>query len=182
MKRFIIQKQDSTKSNDDVSDITNSYAQDTDSYIEDTETEQGGGARFNSITRTKYKKPSQGTRQDNFTKDEIKKKLVGYIPLRTMKEKKVLEELPLFKTWVRYINAETRQFRTGGLLMKVNYPNYIMLVNTQNNLSWSVQLEDNILFIRDPSDADTYKKEKETVQATKDKLYEMYKRGELKRK
>lgn len=183
MKRFIIQKQDSTKSTEDVSDITDSYVQDTESQSQSTEeTEQEGGARFNSITRSDYKKPSQGSTQDHFTKDEIKKKLVGYIPLRTMKEKKILEEMPLFKTWVRYINNETKQFRTGGLLMKVEYPKYIMLVNTHKNLSWSVQLDENILFIRDPSDTENYKKEKENVQSMKDKLYELYKRGELKRK
>lgn len=183
MKRFIVQKQDSTKTTEDESDtaVTDSYIQDT-SYVEDTEEQEGGAARFNSIARSDYKKPSKGSRQDNMTKDEIKKKLVGYVPLRTMKEKKVLEQMPLFKTWVRYINNETKQFRTGGLLMKVEYPNYIMLVNTQKNLSWSVQLNENIFFIRDPSDADNYKKERENVQVTKDKLYEMYKRGELKKK
>lgn len=182
MKRFIIQKQDSTKSTEDVSDITDSYVQDTESYVEDTEDQEGGAARFNSITRSEYKKSARGSRQDNFTKEEIKKKLVGYIPLRTMKEKKVLEEMIPFKTWVRYINNETKQFRTGGLLMKVEYPKYIMLVNTQKNLSWSVQLEDNIIFIRDPANEENYRKEKENVQAMKDKLYEMYKKGELKRK
>lgn len=180
MKKFTVQKLNSTT--EDVSDITESYVQDTESYVENTEEQEGGAARFQSITRTDYRKPVRGSRQDNFTKDDVKKKLIGYIPLRTMKEKKVLEELPLFKTWVRYINNETKQFRTGGLLMKVEYPNYIMLVNTQKNLSWSVQLDKNILFIRDPSDADRYRQEKDNVQSTKDKLYEMYKRGELKRK
>lgn len=182
MKKFIIQKQDSTKGTEDVSEITDSYIQDTESYVQDTEEQDGGGTRFTSIIRSDYKKPTRGTKQDNLTKDEIKKKLVGYIPLRTMKEKKILEEMQLFKTWVRYINNDTKQFRTGGLLMKVDYPNYIMLVNTQKNLSWSVQLNDNILFIRDPSDTENYNKEKENVKATKDKLYELYKRGELKRK
>jgi hypothetical protein len=180
MRRFIVQKQDSTRTTEDESDITESYLQDT-SYVEDTEEQEGGATRFNSIARSNYKKPSKGSKQDNMTKDEIKKKLVGYVPLRTLKEKKILEQMPLFKTWVRYINNETKQFRTGGLLMKVEYPKYVMLVNTQNNLSWSVQLDENIFFIRDPSERDNYKKERENVQLMKDKLYEMYKRGELKK-
>ena len=93
-----------------------------------------------------------------------------------MQEKRVLETLPVFKTWIRYINRDTKQFRTGGLLMKVSYPDYIMLVNPSKNLTWSVQLKDNILFYREPEVVD-----EETIreQAIKDKLYEMYKRGEL---
>jgi hypothetical protein len=73
MKRFIIQKQDSTKSSEDVSEITDSYIQDTDSYTLETEEQEGGAARFKSITRSDYKKSSKGSKQDNFTKEDIKK-------------------------------------------------------------------------------------------------------------
>lgn len=103
---------------------------------------------FLSIVNSDYKPPQLGTRQDNLTLYEIKKKLKGYIPLQTMREKRWIEKAPIFKTWVRYYNKKTGKFRVGGLLMKVEYPKYIMLVNTKKKLSWSVQLADNILFIR----------------------------------
>lgn len=182
MKRLIVQK----RGTDDTSEITESYVQETEyteSYDRDNdETQEGGGVKYQSITRSEYQKPARGSRQDNFTKEDIKEKLVGFIPLRTMSEKKALNQMPLFKTWVRYINNETKQFRTGGLLMKVEYPKYIMLVNTAKNLTWSVQLEDNIIFVRDPRESDAQNQEKENVKAMKDKLYEMYKRGELRKK
>jgi hypothetical protein len=112
--------------------------------------------------------------------------------------------LPLFKTWVRYYNVEKKQFRTGGLLMKVAYPEYITLVNTVNNVSWSVQLKDVIIYILHPDIAkqrieENEEKRKEKSKETqverkiekqnekkkekviKDKLYELYKKGELRK-
>lgn len=175
MKRYIIDKLDT--------DYTET---ETESYINDTEettTQDGGRGRFQSIIDTHYAKPRRGSKQENFTKDEIKEKLVGFTPLQTMKDKEILKRLPVFKTWVRYINKDTRQFRTGGLLMKVSYPDYIMLVNTRQNVTWSVQLKDNIIFIRDPSEAETRREtisdEKQKEKAIKNKLYEYYQQGVL---
>jgi hypothetical protein len=85
-----------------------------------------------------------------YSKEEILKQLKGYIPLTTLEEKKILKELPIFKTWIKYINLNNKQFRSGGFLMKVQYPDYITLVNTKYNIMWSVQLNNAIIYIRDP--------------------------------
>jgi hypothetical protein len=130
---------------------------------------------YNSIVNSRYTRQSK---QDNMSEDVIRQRLQGFVPLTTIRDKKILTTLPLFKTWIRYINTNTGQFRVGGLLMKVEYPDYIMLVNNDKNLTWSVQLKDNMIFIRDPSRKEQVKKE----QSVKNKLYQMYKNGELKRK
>lgn len=179
MKRFIIHKKDNST---DTNITETDYTTDVDNYYTDeTETDLDGGAlKLQSISRTNYKKPSSGSRQDNLTKEEIKDRLAGYIPLRTMQEKKILTKLPYFKTWVRYINENTKQFRTGGLLMKVVYPDYIMLANTAQNLTWSVQLKNNIIFIKDPRESKEREEQKQKDEQVKEKLFEMYKKGQLK--
>jgi hypothetical protein len=63
--------------------------------------------------------------------------------------------------------------------MKVSYPDYIMLVNTSNNLSWSVQLKDNIIYIPDQRKVNYKKDEKDKEKLIKEKLYEMYQKGKL---
>lgn len=177
-KRFIVEKC-STSDDQYYSDTDSASLSDT--HPLNTETEQAGGrAKFTSIADTNYKKPRGGSRQDNLSTDEIKKKLEGYIPLRTMKDKKVLASLPYYKTWVRYINNETTQFRTGGLLMKVVYPDYIMLANTKKNITWSVQLKDNTIFIRDPKLIESKREQEAKQEDIKEKLYKMYQRGQLK--
>jgi hypothetical protein len=183
-KRLIIEKQetsDTTTTKTFDTDIS-SYALDSDyntNTTNDTIDEQVGGKEsFVSIVNTNYKKPRGGTVQDNMTTEEIRKQLESFIPLKTMQDKKVLETLPLFKTWIRYINRDTKQYRTGGLLMKVIFPDYIMLVNPAKHLTWSVQLSDNVIFIRDPELLQS-KQEQLREHAVKNKLFEMYKRGEL---
>ena len=172
-KRLVIEKKDtSTTIPTETFSETISYEEDTD-Y---TATEQDAEYRFMSIVNSNYQKPREGTYQDNMSTEDIRKRIEGCHVLKTIQEMRVLETLPVFKTWIRYINRETRQFRTGGLLMKVSYPDYIMLVNPSKNLTWSVQLKDNVLFYREPELVD-----EETVreQAIKDRLYELYKRGDL---
>lgn len=193
-KRLVIEKR-GTSSTDSESQ-SESYLVDTDSYLVDTdftETEEGKKL-FQSLTQSNYKKPREGSAQDNMTIEEIKEKLKGYIPLKTMDEKEVLKRMPIFKTFVRYINNKTRQFRLGGNLLKVEYPDYIVLGNLDMQMSWSVQLKDNIIFIRDPrlkrvDDEEKYqrrKQQREQAKALKDKeklikdkLYKMYKNGDL---
>lgn len=173
MKRITIQKYDTSSA-------------DTTTMSED---ESEDDFDYTLLTNINYKKPRGGTVQDNFTKEDIKAKLKGYIPLKTMKEKKMLNYLTPFKTWIRYINTTSRLFRTGGLLMKVQYPDYITLANPTTKISWSVQLADNILFIHPP---ETNLKKEQTIlpiikmtreqekeQRIKDKLYKMYLKGEL---
>lgn len=146
----------------------------TDTFTDDT-TNKEFTSKFVKITDSNYKRPKTGTTQDNFTKADILKKLEGFVPLRTMEEKKILTQLPTFKTWIRYINANTKQFRTGGLLMKVSYPDYITLLNPGKQLTWSVQIKDNIIYIKDPKESIAKKEETEL----KERLFEMYANGQL---
>ena len=182
MKKLIIEKQDTSSKyttdyteNEDYSETDIDY---TDSIYQQT----GGVKVFDNLSKAKYKKPNRGSKQDNLTREEIKQKLQGYIPLRTMEDKKMLTKMTPFKTWVRYINNDTKQFRTGGLLMKIEYPKYIMLANTNKNLTWSVQLKENTIYIRDPKYSEEQKQEKEKEIEIKDRLYEMYKKGQLQSK
>lgn len=158
----------------------NATTNNTDEYFSDGERSvYCKDVTYKGLNSTGYKKPSGGSRQDNFSRDEILKRLENYIPLKTMKEKQLLTQLPNFKTWVRYYNTETKQFRTGGLLMKVVYPEYIMLVNTAKNITWSVQLKNNIIYVQDPKITKQKEKENDKEVAIKDKLFDLYKRGKL---
>lgn len=125
-----------------------------------------------------YVRPKTGTIQDHLTKKEIKQKLEGYIRLKDLS---AFKNMPPFKTWIKYINKQTHKFRTGGLLMKVVYPKYIVLVNpNMDNFSWSVQLDDNYFFIKDPEEQQRIQKSIEKKEKVKDKLYELYKGGNIK--
>jgi hypothetical protein len=185
-KQLFIEKQATTATTTDFDVASNEYFADTetDAYKKNNQVQNAGTIAFKSIVKSGYKKPSGGTKQENYTISDIKEKLVGYIPLKSMKEKQYLTKLPYFKTWIKYFNTDTKQFRTGGLLMKVVYPDYIMLVNTSQKITWSVQLKNNIIYVPDPNNQTTttettndidYKKE----QLIKEKLFEMYKRGRL---
>lgn len=136
--------------------------------------------KYTSLTNTDYKGKSK---QVNFTKEEIKDKLKGYKALKTSQDKKVLLELQPFKVWIRYFNTETKEFRIGGLLKLVDKElRYIMLVNTNKMITWSVQLKDNIIFIPDPEKQKEKLREKLKEDCEKDKLYKLYKAGKLKKK
>lgn len=175
MKRYLHIKKlattDTTTSNE-----TTDPTELTDSFTDDTTTTVGKrNSNFLKITDSDYKRPKAGTKQDNFTKEDILKKLEGYTPLRTMEEKKILSQLPTFKTWIRYINVHTKQFRTGGLLMKVSYPDYITLLNPGKQLTWSVQIRDNLIYVKDPKETIAKNEESEL----KERLFSMYAKGQL---
>jgi hypothetical protein len=176
-RKIVVRKMPSTAT-DTFTDLTESLNnEETDTEMQTDEQNQ-----FQSIVNVSYKKPPGGSKQDNMTTDDIRDKLKGFVALKSMNDKKILSTLPLFKTWVRYINNETKQFRSGGLLMKVVYPDYIMLVNTRKNLTWSVQLRDNIIFIRDPEQENERIQEKNKERLVKEKLYDMYLNGQLQKK
>jgi len=146
--------------------------------------EEGTGTdqkyKYTSLTDTNYKGKSK---QAEMSKEQIKEKLKGYKALKTANDKKVLLELQPFKAWIRYFNTETKQFRVGGLLKLVDPGlRYIMLVNTAKGITWSVQLNNNIIFIPDPEKQKEKLKEKLKEECEKDKLYKMYKAGKLKKK
>jgi len=152
----------------------NSYT----SSEEETGTDQK--YKYTSLIDTNYKGKSK---QVGMTKEQIKEKLKGYKALKTSNDKKILLELQPFKVWIRYFNTETKQFRVGGLLKLVDKDlRYIMLVNTDKGITWSVQLNDNIIFIPDPEKQKEKLKQKLKEECDKDKLYKMYKEGKLKKK
>jgi hypothetical protein len=205
-KKYIVEKQDTSTSNETTNqttydtttydtttqDYTETQTEDytetqTEDYTEDDYTEddynEEQNCKFRSICDVKYKKPTGGTKQDNLTREDVIKQLEKYIPLKTLKDKRYLEQLPLFKCWIKYYNVKTRQFRLGGLLIKVCYPDYIMLMNPTHRITWSVQLNDNIVYIPDPRVVDLSiseeKSEKRKEMFIKNKLFDMYKRGKL---
>lgn len=148
--------------------------------ISDYESDGGGKYKYKSISQTNYKGKSK---QAQFTKEQIKQKLNGYKPLKNSKERRQLLELPLYKVWIRYINIETKEFRVGGLL-KVVDPDlkYIMLVNTTKNLTWSVQLNSNLIFIPDQEQKKEMEREKLKEDLQKEKLYKLWQEGKLRKK
>lgn len=154
------------------------------------EKKKSGKNIYNKLSSSNYKKPLNGTRQENMSKEVILSKIMNTIPLKTIQEKRYLEKMPLFKTWIKYYNTETKQFRTGGLLVKVSYPDYITLINTSQKLSWNVQLQKNIIYIPDPrliekrqeqhqEKIQQEKQRKEQEEIIKNKLLELYKKGKL---
>ena len=194
--KYIIEKQNTSTA------TGSEYPDDPDEYYSDTEnTENTENTTtittvqkqkqqkvvYKSLIESNYKKPINGSRQDNFTRDDILKRLENCVSLKSIQDKQILEELPIFKTWIKYYNTTTRQFRTGGLLMKVMFPDYIMLINTAQNITWSVQLKDNIIYIPDQTIVKQTQKQKQQAnrkeemkeEMIKEKLYDMYKRGKL---
>jgi hypothetical protein len=168
---------------------TTTYDSDDDDYYSETEdtSTQTGDKKYITVPRPRYIKPPRGSTQDNFTKEEILRRLQNCIPLKTMQEKSILNDLPIFKTWIRYYNVEKRLFRVGGLLLKSGYPEYITLINPTQNVTWSVQLKDSIIYIQDPNKQEITRQEKQQERKekkkkenmVKEKLYEMYQNGRL---
>jgi len=150
--RIVIEKKGTDSSSESNSEYTSS------NYTSDESSNYTTKDGFISIVDSGYKKSKYGSKQDRMIGDDIVAHLDNYTALKTIKEKKILKRIRPFKTWIRYLNLKNKKFRVGGLLMKVVYPDYIMLVNPKLNLTWSVQLEDNIIYIPD-KDYKDYKKE-----------------------
>jgi hypothetical protein len=151
--------------------------------------------RFVSIVDSGYKKSKYGSKQDHMTGYDMVHQLDNYVSLKTLKEKRILERVTPFKTWIRYLNINNKKFRVGGLLMKVEYPDYIMLVNPKLNLTWSVQLKDHIIYVPDKDfprnkeeremikikrkELEKRKEKEEKMDILKDHLFSLYKTGKL---
>lgn len=117
--------------------------------------------------------------QDNYVKDET-----TYQDTINEDKDKVLE---LLKDYVRipydfcehlvlgakikYISNEG-YFRTGGILTKNGFPNYIVLLNPYKKITWSVNLKKNNIFMEDLRKVEKEKKDK-------DNLYKLYNAGML---
>ena len=180
---------------------TDTTTDDTDDT--NTDNDLGSDYKYKSIIKSDYVKPASGSKQDNFTRHEIRQKLKGYRALRTPEEKRYLLNLKPFKVWIRYFNTVTKEFRVGGLLKLVDPElRFIMLVNTTKNITWSVQLNDSIIFV--PKEITQNKqqnkqqqqqqkiKNKEPInnqdqeqsrreEVIKAKLYALYKNGKLRK-
>lgn len=146
INKIIIEKK-GTDSSSEYSRDESEYSTSESDYDSSSYTSENEG--FVSIVNSGYRKSKYGSKQDNMTGYDMVAQLDNYVALKTIKEKKILKKVTPFKTWIRYLNLKNKKFRVGGLLMKVEYPDYIMLVNPKLNLTWSVQLEDNVIYIPD---------------------------------
>jgi hypothetical protein len=72
---------------------------------------------------------------------------------------------------IKYISNEGL-FRTGGILIKNGYPDYIVLLNGYKKVTWSVNLRTNNIFMEDLRVRQKVKKEK-------DNLYRLFQAGLL---
>lgn len=102
----------------------------------------------------------------NDDREKIYEQLEGY-----MRVPEELCEYLLQGANIKYINDEG-YFRTGGVLLKNGYPDYLVLLNPYKKLTWSVNLKKNNIFVEDLD-----KKFKENIE--KDNLYKLYKEGLL---
>lgn len=73
---------------------------------------------------------------------------------------------------IKYI-TNTGKFRFGGVLIKNEYPLYYVLKNTKKNLTWSVNLSTNYIYVQN-------KKESLKKKREKDALYKLYQEGYIK--
>jgi hypothetical protein len=108
------------------------------------------------------------TKQDIISsdKEQIKKKLEGWI---------LVPEDYTYRIdcgiWIKYIN-KNGSFRNGGILIKNSSPEYFVLKNPIKNISWSVHLKENHIFIED-------EEEKEKEKKMKQVLYDLWKSGDI---
>ena len=123
---------------------------------------------LNRIGKDNYQKPEITFHDEiNEDKDKIINLLEGYIRIPyNFCDKLILGNK------IKYISAGGL-FRTGGILIKNGFPDYIVLLNGYKKLTWSVNLKTNNIFMEDTREKDKIKKEK-------DNLYKLYKAGVLK--
>ena len=125
-------------------------------------------SELNRIGEENYQKPEITFHDEiNEDKDKIINLLEGYIRIpHNFCDKLILGSK------IKYISDEGL-FRTGGILIKNGFPDYIVLLNGYKKLTWSVNLKTNNIFMEDTRERDKIKKEKEN-------LYKLYKAGVLK--
>ena len=105
--------------------------------------------------------------QKSFTQKKIEQKLEGYKRLKSNQ----------FKTLapgdnIRYsINGE---FRGGGKVKLVKFPDYLICMNVIKNVSWSVQLKDPTIMIWVKT-----KESQDAENAEMKKVWELYQQGKL---
>lgn len=115
-----------------------------------------------------YVKPKV-TVQDMISKDMemFKDKLDGFIQIHSDNYEDIDTGI-----WLKYITSDNK-YRSGGILINNKFPQYFVLKNPYNNLSWCADLTKNIFFMKNIS----ILKEK---MIEKNNLYELYKAGLVK--
>ena len=115
-----------------------------------------------------YKK-TNNTIQDSISSDinEIKKRLVGYIQIHP--ENFIDIDIGI---WIKYITHEGK-YRSGGVLIVNKAPAYFILKNPTKNITWSVNLDNSTIFMKDIGI-----KRDEMIE--KNNLYRLYQAGHIK--
>jgi hypothetical protein len=109
------------------------------------------------------------TNQDLISQDinEIKTRLQGFVQIHEENYKDI--DIGI---WVRYISDEGK-YRTGGILVHNKAPDYFILKNPNNEITWSVNLTKNIIFMKDIG-------AKRDQMIEKNNLYRLYLEGYVK--
>ena len=109
------------------------------------------------------------TNQDLISEDvnEIKVRLQGFVQIHEDNYKDI--DIGI---WVRYISDEGK-YRTGGILVHNKAPDYFILKNPNNEITWSVNLKKNIIFMKDIG-------AKRDQMIEKNNLYRLYLEGYVK--
>tara|TARA_B110000285_G_C14889645_1_gene497903 strand:+ start:215 stop:631 length:417 start_codon:yes stop_codon:yes gene_type:complete len=112
-----------------------------------------------------YVRPKE-TVQDKISNnpEELTKKMEGYIQIYPENYKDI--ECGI---WIKYL-TEDNKYRSGGILKINKAPEYFVIKNSFNNVSWTVSLEKNKIFIKGTSN----KLEKMVI---KNNLYKLYTAG-----
>ena len=112
-----------------------------------------------------YIRPKE-TAQDLISKnpEEIAKKLDGFVQIHPENYGDIE-----CGVWIKYITQD-KKYRSGGLLKINKAPDYFILKSPYNNISWSVGLDRNIIFMRG-------QETKLTKMVEKNNLYKLYEAG-----
>ena len=118
---------------------------------------------FRRIGDDNYSKKNNSKQElTNENSDEILKILKEYINVP-----KYLCKYLILGAQIKYIN-NNGEFRYGGILIKNEPPLYIVLLNPYRKITWSVNLDNNNIFMEDVKK----KNEKKKIKNTLYKLYE----------
>lgn len=106
------------------------------------------------------------------TIEQLRERLQNY---KRIFEFKDLASIPL-GTWVKYIIIPTKDYKSGGVLIKNNFPEKFVFKNPKTQFIWSVKLSDKAFFI---VDKEKLNQSREKVNDEKSELYKLYKNGKL---
>lgn len=110
--------------------------------------------------------PVQST-QSGFNKEQIEERLKGYKKLPNKQYSSIQSG-----DKIRY--STNGQFKMGGVVKLVKFPQYLVCMNVIKNVSWSVQLTDPTLIIWIKTKAFMEKEKND-----KEKIYQKFKEGKL---